>query len=44
MKKLYAKKTEESGTNGQISRNLKPTKTEAGRNRKLEQTHNQQRN
>ena len=30
----------QSGRNGQIPRNIKPTKTETGRNRKHEQTDN----
>lgn len=32
--------TGQPGRNGQISRNLQATKTEPGRKRKLEQTHN----
>ena len=34
----------QSGRNGQIPRNIYTTKTETERNRKFEQTHNQQRN
>ena len=41
--KLYAK-TGQPGRNGQIPKHPHTSKTQTGRNRKLEQTHNQRRN
>ena len=44
LRKTICQQTGQSGGNGQVSRNIQTTKTETGRNRKFEQTHNQQRN
>ena len=40
--KHICQQTGQSGRNGQIHRNIQTTKTETGRNRKFEQTNNQQ--
>ena len=44
LRKIICQQTGQSRRNGQIPRHLHTTKTRTGRNRKFEQTHNQQRN